>query len=84
MILMLYAIQTDILALYTCMFYLAILSLNNSEYTIHHTKLRESDSGFLECNVKAKGQIKTNITDLGTENLKILFSPGFYQKEKYA
>ena len=53
------------------------LPLLYSQYQIHHTRLRESQSGFLECNVRAKLQEVADITDLATDNLKIIFSPGF-------
>ena len=48
-----------------------------SQYSVHHTRLRESPSGFVECNVRAKLQDIADITDLGTEDMRILYSPGF-------
>ena len=48
-----------------------------SEYSIHHTRLRDSPSGFVECNVRAKLQDIADITNLNTTTMKILHSPGF-------
>ena len=48
-----------------------------SQYSIHHTRLRQSSSGFLECIVRPSGQIIEDITTIGSEKFKILTSPGF-------
>ena len=62
---------------------LLFLLYSCSQYTIHHTKLRESLSGFLECNVRKKEQIRTTITDLGTQDMRIMYSPGFVLNLEY-
>ena len=54
------------LSLYTC-----------SQYSVHHTRLRQSSSGYLECNVRAREQDIRTISNLGTDELRILYSPGF-------
>ena len=54
-----------------------------SEFTIHHTQLKEGESGFIRCIVKKAGQRRLPITDLGTEEMRIIYSSGFTQEEKY-
>jgi hypothetical protein len=49
-----------------------------SQYSIHHTRLRESPSGFVECNVRAKFQDIADITRIGTDGSRFIYSPGFY------
>lgn len=58
-------------------------SFYRSQYSIHHTRLRQSTSGYLECNVRASEQLVTDITDLGTQEMRIMYSPGFIQGEEY-
>ena len=59
------------------LYYTHAIHLVYSQYSIHHTRLRESPSGFVECNVRAKLQEIADITDLGTEDMRIIYSPGF-------
>jgi hypothetical protein len=51
-------------------------SLNN-QYQIHHTRLRNSDSGLIDCNVRPKQQVVADVTDYNTEQMRLLHSPGF-------
>lgn len=53
-----------------------------SEYSVHHTRLRQGSSGFLECNVRAAQQDIRGITNLGTDEMRIMFSPGFVLNEQ--
>jgi hypothetical protein len=48
-----------------------------NQYSVHHTRLRESPSGFVECNVRARLQDIADITNLGTDDMRIIYSPGF-------
>ena len=48
-----------------------------SQYQIHHTKLRNSDSGLIDCNVRPKLQEVADVTDYNTEQMRLLHSPGF-------
>lgn len=60
-----------------------LVRAENNQYSIHYTRLRQSTSGYLECNVRAKEQLVTNITDLGTQEMRIMYSPGFIKGENY-
>ena len=48
-----------------------------SEYSIHYTRLKSSDSGSAECLVRPKNQEIREITTSGSVNTKIIYSPGF-------
>ena len=54
------------------------LYVHGSEYSIHRTTLQEGDSGFVKCLVKRSGQLILNIERFGTEELRILYSPGYF------
>jgi len=54
-----------------------------SEFSVHHTLLREGQSGFVECLVRRRDQFVNPITDLGTEEMRIIYSSGFTQGDKY-
>lgn len=54
-----------------------------SEFTIHRTQLKQGESGFVRCIVKRMGQRRLPITDLGTEEMRIIYSSGFTIGEKY-
>ena len=54
-----------------------------SQYTIHYTHLVESQSGGIQCNVRIKHQQIRNITNIGTEDMKMIHSPGFIFDKKY-
>ena len=57
--------------------HMTLWSFFGSQYSVHHTRLRESSSGYLECNVRASEQIVSDITSLGTQEMRVLYSPGF-------
>ena len=48
-----------------------------SEYSVHYTRLKYSDSGSFECQVIPRDQFIGEIATLGSPNLKILYLPGF-------
>ena len=48
-----------------------------SEYSVHYTRLRSSDSGSAECQVRPLNQEVREIATLGSVNTKIIYSPGF-------
>ena len=58
--------------------YGVFLHITCSQYSIHYTRLRESPSGFVECNVRPTQQQIGNITRIGTDGSMIIYSPGFY------
>ena len=70
--------------IWLCTFNVYVCSCPCSEYTIHHTALRVDESGFVRCIVRKRGEVRNTITDLGTEELRILYSPGFTINEPYA
>ncbi|CAI8036334.1 hypothetical protein GBAR_LOCUS20360 [Geodia barretti] len=55
----------------------ALMRADTNQYSVHHTRLRQSSSGYLECNVRAREQDIRTISNLGTDELRILYSPGF-------
>ena len=47
-----------------------------SEYSIHFTKFRRNKT-INKCKVKSWGEYVGDIPNLGTDEMKILYSPGF-------
>lgn len=55
-----------------------------NQYSIHHTRLRQSQSGFIECNVRPREQVIVDITSFGNNSeVKYIYSPGFLIQEMY-
>ena len=51
----------------------------SSEYSVHFTKIRP---GGILCRVKPNNQERRAITDLGTDEMRVLYSPGFNNGEQ--
>ena len=54
-----------------------------SEYSIHYTRMKPGGAGGVQCRVRPKDQQIRTITTSGTENTKIIYSPGFILNKKY-
>ena len=56
---------------------ISLLSLLCSEYSVHYTRIKPNSFGHPQCNVRAKDQYVGAIPDLGTEEMRIMYSQGF-------
>ena len=54
-----------------------LYSIFSSEYSVHFTKLKEGGI----CKVKRNKQERRAITNLGTDEMRVLYSPGFNDKK---
>lgn len=52
------------------------LALNFSQYTVHATRFQRNQYGLPVCVIRKEGEIVEDIEDLGTPDVKFLFSPG--------
>ena len=50
-----------------------------SQYSVHATRFQRGPSGFLICVRRKEGELLEAIEDLGTGDVKFLFSPGAEQ-----
>ena len=47
-----------------------------SQYTVHATRFQRSPYGYPVCVLRKEGELVADIEDLGTPDVKFLFSPG--------
>jgi hypothetical protein len=55
----------------------------NNQYSIHYTKMEGDGAGGIRCRVKRRNEQIRDITTSGTDNTKIIYSPGFILGKKY-
>ena len=63
---------------------LSLLLFMCSDYSVHFIKIRPKSDNSQEtiCNVRPKNQNVSTIPDLGTKEMRVLFSPGFEKEEQ--
>ena len=54
-----------------------------SEFSTHFTRIIEDADQTIICNVRPLDQNLTAITDLGTDEMRVLYSPGFITGEQW-
>lgn len=52
------------------------ISISFSEYTVHATRFQRGADGLPICVIRKEGEIVEDIEDLGTPDVKLIFSPG--------
>jgi hypothetical protein len=61
-----------------------VLKAGQNEYSIHHTRLQPGSSGAIECAIQSQPSQKVRpISTVDTENVRIIYSPGFINKKNY-